>query len=89
MRGSRLAGALFKRDGQLFRTAQDGTIRYGRRVALYLVEELTPTSYKETFVRYIEPIGKTRSIVSIPITYMIKLSYLMSQEINCVLLYNH
>ena len=55
VRGSRLAGALFKRDGQLFRTAQDGTIRYGRRVALYLVEELTPTSYKETFVRYIEP----------------------------------
>ena len=55
VRGSRLAGALFWKDGQLFRTAQDGTIRYGRRVALYLVEELTPTSYKETFVRYIEP----------------------------------
>ncbi|MGP4971827.1 glucosamine inositolphosphorylceramide transferase family protein [Psychrobacter aquimaris] len=59
VRGSRLAGALFKRDGQLFRTAQDGTIRYGRRVALYLVEELTPTSYKETFVRYIEPNWET------------------------------
>ena len=55
VRGSRLAGALFRKNGQLFRTAQDGTIRYGRRVALYLVEELTPTSYKETFVRYIEP----------------------------------
>lgn len=55
VRGSRLAGALFWKDGQLFRTAQDGTIRYGRRVALYLVEELTPTSYKETFVHYIEP----------------------------------
>ena len=55
VRGSRLAGALFWKDGQLFRTAQDGTIRYGRRVALYLVEELTPTSYEETFVRYIEP----------------------------------
>ena len=55
VRGSRLAGALFRKNGQLFRTAQDGTIRYGRRVALYLVEELTPTSYQETFVRYIEP----------------------------------
>ena len=55
VRGSRLAGALFRKNGQLFRTAQDGTIRYGRRIALYLVEELTPTSYKETFVRYIEP----------------------------------
>lgn len=55
VRGSRLAGALFQKNGQLFRTAQDGTIRYGRRIALYLVEELTPTSYKETFVRYIEP----------------------------------
>lgn len=55
VRGSRLAGALFRKNGQLFRTAQDGTLRYGRRVALYLVEELTPISYKETFVRYIEP----------------------------------
>ena len=59
VRGARLAGALFKRGGQLFRTAQDGTIRYGRRVALYLVEELTPISYKETFVRYIEPNWET------------------------------
>ncbi len=59
VRGSRLAGALFRKNGQLFRTAQDGTLRYGRRVALYLVEELTPTSYKETFVRYIEPNWET------------------------------
>ena len=59
VRGARLAGALFKRGGQLFRTAQDGTIRYGRRVALYLVEELTLSSYKETFVRYIEPNWET------------------------------
>jgi len=59
VRGSRLAGALFRRNGQLFRTAQDGTIRYGRRIALYLVEELTPTSYRETFVRYIEPDWET------------------------------
>lgn len=55
VRGSRLAGALFRKNGQLFRTAQDCTIRYGRRIALYLVEDLTPISYKETFVRYIEP----------------------------------
>ena len=59
VRGSRLAGALFRKNGQLFRTAQDGTLRYGRRVALYLVEELTPISYKETFVRYIEPNWET------------------------------
>ena len=59
VRGSRLAGALFQKNGQLFRTAQDGTIRYGRRVALYLVEELTPTSYKETFMHYIEPNWET------------------------------
>src|SRR5699024_7342263 len=55
VRGSRVAGALFRKNGQLFRTAQDCTIRYGRRIALYLVEDLTPISYKETFVRYIEP----------------------------------
>jgi hypothetical protein len=59
VRGSRLAGALFWENGQLFRSAQDGTIRYGRRIALYLVEELTPMSYKEVFVRYIEPDWET------------------------------
>lgn len=59
VRGSRLAGALFRKNGQLFRPAQDGSMKYGRRTVLYLVEELTPTTYKESFVRYVEPNWET------------------------------
>lgn len=58
VRCSRPAGGLFVHGGQLYRPAQDCSRRYGYGVRLQRVEELTPTSYRETTVDEIEPLWK-------------------------------
>jgi hypothetical protein len=52
---SRPAGRLYRRDGALYRPAQDGSRRYGGAVVLNRVEELTPAAYRETPAGRIEP----------------------------------
>ena len=47
LRGSRPAGALFHRDGCLYRPAQDCSRVYGEAVILHRVEELTKTRFRE------------------------------------------
>ena len=43
-------------DGQLYRVVQvPGFNTYGRRTRVFEIEELTPTSYRETLVRTIDP----------------------------------
>lgn len=55
IRRARNAGQPFLKDGKIYRPAQDGTKRYGRRVALYEIVTLSEDEYEEKFVRYIEP----------------------------------
>lgn len=55
VRRARMAGNFFRKDGKLYRPAQDGSIRYGRRVGIYAVEKLSKTEYEESFVRWVEP----------------------------------
>lgn len=55
VRKARMAGNFFRKDGKLYRPAQDGSIRYGRRVGIYAVEKLSKTEYEEHFVRWVEP----------------------------------
>ena len=55
IRRARLAGRPFVMDGTLIRPAQDGSARYGRRIALYEITTLTPHAYEERFLRTIEP----------------------------------
>ncbi len=53
--GSRPAGALFSRDGVLYRPAQDCTRVYGEAVVLQRVDELTKSGFRETEVSRIAP----------------------------------
>lgn len=55
VRCSRPAGKLFERNGKLFRPAQDSGQRYGHRIAVQEVLELSETSFLEKTAYYIEP----------------------------------
>lgn len=55
VRDARGAGRMFSRDGVLYRPAQDCSGTYGRAIRLYRVEELTPETYRETFVAEVGP----------------------------------
>ena len=50
LRGSRMAGPLFRQANFLFRPAQDCQSRYGARIIIYRVDLLTPSEYRETEV---------------------------------------
>jgi hypothetical protein len=52
---SRPAGRLYRRDGALYRPAQDGSRRYGGAIVLNRVDLLTPTAYRETPAARIDP----------------------------------
>lgn len=52
---SRPGGRPFRHEGQLYRPAQDSSSSYGGAIALNRVDELTPTSFRETTVRRIPP----------------------------------
>ena len=56
VRSSRPAGAPFVHDGVLYRPAQDGTDGYGSAVAICRIDELTPTSFRETVVSRVLPL---------------------------------
>jgi hypothetical protein len=53
--GARPAGAILRRNGRLYRPAQDGSGRYGRAIKLHEILELTETTYREQLVSGIEP----------------------------------
>lgn len=55
IRSSRPAGNFFKWQDQLVRPAQDGSQTYGGRIALNRIIELTPSTFKEETIRFIEP----------------------------------
>jgi hypothetical protein len=55
VRSSRPAGAPFVVDGCLYRPAQDSSVTYGGRVVINRVLRLTPSSFKEDVVAYVEP----------------------------------
>ncbi|GGF72769.1 hypothetical protein GCM10007301_35760 [Azorhizobium oxalatiphilum] len=55
VRSARGAGALFRRDGRLFRPSQDGSVTYGRALEFHEVDVMTPTAYSEHRVLTITP----------------------------------
>ncbi|AMQ57477.1 hypothetical protein AO498_13595 [Algoriphagus sanaruensis] len=55
VRCSRPAGSLFQKDGKLFRPAQDSEKRYGHRIRVMEVKQLTLSSYHEEESYRIEP----------------------------------
>ena len=55
VRSERPAGRVFRRDGRLYRPAQDGAPRYGSGLVLHEVLELTPTTFREEEVTRIWP----------------------------------
>ena len=60
--GARPAGAILRRNGRLFRPAQDGSGLYGRAIKLNEILELTEDTYREQLVSRIEP-GWNRRIM--------------------------
>lgn len=55
VRRARPAGKLFEKDGKLFRPAQDSGKRYGHRIAVQEVLELSESCYQEQTAYVIEP----------------------------------
>ncbi len=55
IRGSRPAGRPFVHEGKLYRPAQDSEHGYGSAVAIYQVEQLTPTQFRESRVTTLRP----------------------------------
>lgn len=52
---SRPGGRPFRHEGHLYRPAQDSSLSYGGAIAINRVDELTPTSFRETTVKRIQP----------------------------------
>jgi hypothetical protein len=64
VRRARPAGKMFLDNGRLIRPSQDSSFRYGYRISLNEVIELSKTMYREEHLRYMEP-GDDRSIRAI------------------------
>ena len=58
--GARPAGAVLRRNGRLYRPAQDGSGRYGRAINLNEILELSEDVYREQLVSSIEPAWNRR-----------------------------
>lgn len=52
---ARMAGAIIESDGLLLRPAQRGSARYGTGLHFLRIDELSPTSYRETLVETLLP----------------------------------
>lgn len=52
---SRMAGNIFKRNGKLYRPAQDCSKVYGGRIVVMEIDKLTPSEYMEHAITVIEP----------------------------------
>ncbi len=55
VRRARPAGSFFRRDGELIRPSQDGSVLYGYAMTLNRVMQLSPESYAEEPIERIEP----------------------------------
>ncbi len=52
---SRMAGAIFSENENDYRVAQDCSINYGSKMYKFRIDEISPTSYKETYISEINP----------------------------------
>ena len=52
---ARPAGTPFLHNGSIYRPSQDSSRTYGGRVVINRIDELTPTTFRETPVRVVEP----------------------------------
>ncbi|MFN8619378.1 MAG: hypothetical protein U0869_01365 [Chloroflexota bacterium] len=57
VRRARPAGRIFEWNGRLVRPGQDCSRHYGGRIALAALRELTPTTYREEHIGWVEPRG--------------------------------
>jgi len=55
LRGSRMAGNIIKKEGIIYRPAQNCSIKYGGSTIIYEINELTPDTYLETEISEIFP----------------------------------
>ncbi len=55
IRSARAAGALFYKDGLIYRPSQNSVLSYGSSISLHQILKLSPTEYRETFVNKIKP----------------------------------
>jgi hypothetical protein len=53
---ARPGGTIFRSGDDWIRPAQDGSLIYGRALALHRIDELSETEYREVLVRRIEPV---------------------------------
>ena len=58
--GARPAGAILRRNGRLYRPAQDGSGAYGRAIVLYEILKLSAADYRERVATSIEPAWSDR-----------------------------
>ena len=59
---ARMGGAVYEKDGQLFRPSQYGANRYGFGVNLSMITQLNKTNYQETLVSRLTPESNTEWI---------------------------
>jgi hypothetical protein len=55
VRRARMAGQLFRHDGRLIRPAQRCAPLYGSGITMHVIEELSPTAYRERPVQQLGP----------------------------------
>ena len=55
VRNARPAGSLFEHEGNLYRPAQNGSVRYGYGIHINHIEVLSETDYRETCISSIKP----------------------------------
>ena len=55
VRSSRPAGRIYEKNGKLYRPAQDSGLRYGHRVKIQEILELTSTEYSEKTADILDP----------------------------------
>ena len=68
-RRARPAGALIRRDGRLYRPAQDCSVRYGYGIRLHEIDTLSELEYHEHEVRSILPTWDSRIVATHTVTH--------------------
>lgn len=80
VRGSRPAGPVLRRDGRLYRPAQDCSVRYGYGITLNEIETLSPESYAETPTQRILPTWDKTVIAAHTLSYVPGITLMDAQQ---------
>jgi hypothetical protein len=69
LKNSRMAGAVFVRDGKIYRPAQDCVKDYGQKTNINEIIELTPESYREKTIKIMYPEKELDAVCTHHIAY--------------------